>query len=85
MLDQSPPDELRSEGRGVKTTGGARARRGVVFWFRRVDVPDPHRGEKWWRGVVAGDGHARAVKFPAMGPIDTECAPMPHRGPIGVL
>ena len=29
MLDKSP-DDLRSEGRGVKTTGGARARRGVL-------------------------------------------------------
>ena len=35
-------DKLRSEGCGVETTGGARARRGVVCWFRRVDVPDPN-------------------------------------------
>ena len=43
MLDISL-NELRSECRGVETTGGARARRGVVCWFRRVDVPDPQRG-----------------------------------------
>ena len=48
----SSPDELCSEGRGVKTTGGARARRGVLCRFRWVDVPDPQRGEKWWRGVI---------------------------------
>ena len=33
--------ELRSEGRGVITIGGARARRGVVCWSWRVDVPGP--------------------------------------------
>lgn len=52
MLDKSP-GELHSEGHGVKTTGGARARRGAACWFRRVDVPDPQRGEKWWHGDVA--------------------------------
>ena len=53
MLDGSLK-VTRSEGRGVETTGGARARRGVVCWFRRVDVPDPQRGVKWWHGDVTG-------------------------------
>jgi hypothetical protein len=53
MLAKSPK-VTRSEGRGVETTGGARARRGVVCWFRRVDVPDPQRGDKRWHGDVAG-------------------------------
>ena len=52
-------NELRSEGRGVVTTGGARARRGVVCWFRRVDVPNPQRGVKRWHGDVAGARGAR--------------------------
>ena len=52
MLDKSPK-VTRSEGRGVETTGGARARRGVVCWFRRVNVPDPQRGNKRWHGDVA--------------------------------
>ena len=52
MLDGSLK-VTRSEGRGVETTGGARARRGVVCWFRRVDVPDPQRSVKWWHGDVA--------------------------------
>ena len=55
MLNRTP-DKLHSEGRGVKMMGGARARRRVGCWFRRVDVPDSQHGEKWWRGVVAGDG-----------------------------
>ena len=46
--------KTRSEGRGVETTGGARARRGMVCWFRRVDVPAPQRGVKWWHGDVTG-------------------------------
>ena len=46
--------KTRSEGRGVETTGGAQARRNVVCWFRRVDVPDPQRGVKWWHGDVTG-------------------------------
>ena len=53
MLDKYP-NELRSEGRDAKAAGGARARRGVVCWFRRVDVPDPQRGVKWWHGDVTG-------------------------------
>ena len=53
MLDKYV-NELRSEGRSVITMGGARARRGVVCWFRRVDVPDPQRGVKRWHGDVAG-------------------------------
>ena len=53
MLDEYLK-ETRSEGRGVETTGGARARRGMVCWFRRVDVPDPQRGDKRWHGDVAG-------------------------------
>jgi hypothetical protein len=52
MLDRSLK-MTRSEGRGVETTGGARARRGVVCWFRRVNVPDPQRGNKRWHGDVA--------------------------------
>ena len=52
-------NELRSEGRGVVTTGSARARRGVVCWFRQVDVPDPQRGVKWRHGDVAGARGAR--------------------------
>ena len=58
-------DKLRSEGCGVETTGGARARRGVVCWFRRVDVPDPQRGVKWWHGVsllLAGLGEAAGAE-----------------------
>ena len=44
---------MRSEGRGVKTTGGARAHRGAVCWFWRVDAPNPQCSEKWWHGDVA--------------------------------
>ena len=36
-------DKTRSEGRDVKTTGGAHARRGVVCWFWRMDIyPTPN-------------------------------------------
>ena len=48
-------DKLHSEGCSVETMGSARAWHGVVCWFRRVDVPDPQRGDsdKRWHGDVA--------------------------------
>ena len=56
ILDRSL-NKTRSKGRDVKTADGAC--RGVVCWFRRVDVPGPQCCERWWRRDVAGDGHAR--------------------------
>ena len=55
--------ETHSEGRDVKTTGGAHARHGVYVGFGGRICPTPNDADDHqWRGVIAGDGHARRAQ-----------------------
>ena len=61
MLDKSP-DNLRSEGRSVKTTGGARAHRGVLVSGRWICPTPNDADDHWWCRVITSDGHAHRAQ-----------------------